>query len=236
MNRNETAHDPLLDPEQLDKTLHIKRGLLPVLITVPHDGLLRSVSGIPFISNPNSRHRDVAVDVIAQDIYEYIADRMGGITINIVSEQVHRSCATPQTRAYLYWQSAVLMQSLQATNQQALHIDLHGCSNQPTFGEFDLIVGTAHCRTVGDSDIDKRFHQFMEASGYSVYLPTGKPIDGELFGADGEHNLTGMIHRHLPQVPSMQIEISRKFRERGSKEIGQRLSRRIGDFLIDWLP
>src|SRR6187551_1326205 len=63
--------------------------------------------------------------------------------------------------------------SLGFYGSRALFIDLHGFGAQPSFGTFDLILGTANRGTVA-TDADVRFAQSMRAKGYTIFLPREK--------------------------------------------------------------
>ncbi len=120
-----------------------------------------------------------------------------------------------------------------------LLLDLHGFSTQPVIGEFDLILGTDHRTSVGDSIVDQQFADFMRARNYRVYLPTQEEVDGERFTASGSKRdgqivplVQEVVAANITNAVSMQLEIAWHFRQAGAKEVGTRLANNISEFIV----
>lgn len=176
-----------MSQEVLEKTIFVRRGTLPVLLSVPHDGTLDSIGGVPLALYSGSKPRDFAVRPVARDIFIHIL-RSSRKSPDLLIQRVHRSFISSQIQSY--FENKVINFLSEPTSSyrgemgKVLLIDLHGFTKQPEFGEFDLILGTGHRQTVGESSVDYDFSSFMMDRGYRVYVPSEKPIPGELYPAD----------------------------------------------------
>ena len=226
-----------LPEEALEGTLEIRQGGLPVLITVPHDGNLKTLRETELPTNTRSKGRDIAVNYIARDIFRYFTYSQSKHP-SLIIERVHRTHATPQIETYFEEQVIkTLCNMLIYHNFQGplLHIDLHGFGEQPVFGDYDLILGTGYRTTIGETQADIYFATFMQKEGYRVYLPGEEYKEGEKFSADNPQTLVQRVRSfQLPNVISMQIETWSRFRRKGSKYEGQTLSVDLADFIANW--
>lgn len=224
-----------LDKELLERSLFLRRGTLPVLLTVPHDGTLRSLANVDLNNFPDSRPRDIAVRCFARDIFIHVL-RARKENLNLVIQRVHRSFITEQIQSYFEDKSKGILKEVVADDKEtALLLDLHGFTKQPDFGEYDLILGTGHRRTVGSTNADYIFSEFMGGRGYRVYIPQEEPVEGELYGATHPRTLVQKVrHNGLHNLVGLQVEIARNFRTKDATDIGQKLSRDMGDFVLQW--
>ncbi len=112
--------------------------------------------------------------------------------------------------------------------EKCLLIDLHGFTNQPSYGEYDIILGTGNRITIHNSNIDQLFSDFFSARGYKVFLPLEAAIGPleDKYSAD-------FTTRHYAErfgVDAIQIEVARKFRTIEGADDGRRLSVDLADF------
>lgn len=224
--------------KELRSTLLVREGMLPIVLTVPHDGrftrigerILSPAEGIV----SNTEPRDLAVRAIARDVYLQILGSQQEAP-NLIIELIEREYRTLEIQRY-FEQTAVrlLNKVIPLKDKPKLLFDLHGFSVQPAFGKFDLILGTDHRKSVGDSNVDQQFAEFMRTKGYEVYLPTQEIVDGERFSASGsksQNQIVPLVQEimaaGLANTVSMQLEIAWHFRQAGAKEEGMKLSKEI---------
>ena len=122
----------------------------------------------------------------------------------------------------------LLKRAIQVYGQdKCLLIDFHGFIKQPSYGEYDLILGTGN-RTTVNSDVDKALAGFLSAQGYKVFLPAEKTVaQGEdLYDA---HFITRYYAKTFG-VDAIQIETAKKFRVFEGGEIGKKLSADLAEF------
>ena len=134
---------------------------------------------------------------------------------------------------YDYYHRAVtrlLMKSIRTYGQEkCLLVDFHGFTKQPSYGEYDIILGTGNRITV-HSSIDQALTDFLSDRGYQVFLPVEETIgqQEDVYSAD-------FTVRHYAEkfgIDAIQIEVAKKFRVLEGKEIGQKLSADIAEFFI----
>lgn len=171
--------------------------------------------------------RCVARDIYLHSLREYHE------TPSLMIQTVHRRFATTTIKSHMENSAAEMLAGIAEKNDNhGLLIDLHGFTKQPFFGEFDLILGTGHRKTVGNTDIDHKFASFMAERGYGVYVPSEESVTGELYGATLPRNLIQKMNmRGLSATVGLQIEIARHFRTADATERGKQLSRDLGDFV-----
>ena len=213
--------------------MFVRWGTLPVLLTVPHDGTLHSLANVDLNHLLDSRPRDIAVRRVARDIFIHIL-KTSKKQPNLIIQRVHRSRITEQIQSYFEDKSVSMLEEIAVDSKRAgLLLDLHGFTKQPSFGEYDLILGTNHRQTVGGTNADREFAGFMRQRGYEVYVPQETPVDGELYGATDPRTLVQKARQQGPgNVVGLQVEIARHFRTRDATDVGQKLSGDMGDFMI----
>lgn len=222
-------------------SLFVRRGTLPIVLTVPHDGFLEKVGQTHLVKDEvlSPSPRDEAVRVVARDIYTHVWNKIDQVP-SLVICLVKRKFRTIQTQRYFEQAAINLLKSTAISNpgKRILHIDLHGFKEQPEIGDYDLIFGTDHRKSVGSS-ADIELANFMINRGYKVYLPTEEVRAGERYGAGGEIGedkisplVQEVLATQMTQVDSIQIETARRFRQRGAETEGKKLSRDLGNFFI----
>ncbi|MDD5071659.1 MAG: hypothetical protein PHQ42_02900 [Patescibacteria group bacterium] len=111
-----------------------------------------------------------------------------------------------------------------------LLLDFHGFSDQPSYGEYDVILGTGNRLTVF-SEIDKQLADFLQFREYRVFLPREKPV------GSGEDRFNGnfIIHSYAEKfgLNAIQIEIFKTFRTKEGEERGKKLASDLSNFLAD---
>jgi hypothetical protein len=225
---------PDLSAELLSETITVYKGILPVVLTVPHDGNLTKVGSVT-LDYLGGKLRDLAVSILATDVYESLSQiRQENITL--VMQKVKRQFITPAIQEYFESQCISHIEELASHNTRVLHLDLHGFKGQPNFGEFDLILGTGHRTTVGNSTLDQVFGSFLQKKGYSVYIPTDQTREGELYSASHPRTLVQKVRQAaIENVVSIQVEISPSFRMSDRQEQGRRLTYDIAEFINEYL-
>ncbi|HJP96570.1 MAG TPA: hypothetical protein VJ843_04325 [Candidatus Saccharimonadales bacterium] len=231
-----TAHhgDSAWTPDLQDAFVQLN-GTLPVLITAPHNGWRRALGERDLPRAPHSKASDGATRFIAQDIHRFLQARdLPAPTI--LMDAVHRAHRTPQTRAFFEYKTYEALCNLRREHDgTVLHLDIHGFGNHPETQDYDLILGTAHRETVGDSDVDHELASFTRAHGYRTYLPGTQPRPGEAYTAKSPATLVQRVaHLALAQTASVQIEISQRYRTQETQHRGQQLARDVGAFCVTW--
>ncbi len=206
---------------------------MPILVTAPHGGYRKQLGDHELTRNPGSKARDRATAEITREMRAAAGD-----DLPILIDQLHRAYRTPQTLAHFESQVFSRLREIHErrdVDQPLLHLDVHGFRPTAATEPYDLILGTGHRTTMGGLDADHALAGYMSEQGYSVYLPTEKPIANERYAADGLGTLAQKVaHLALAQVGSVQIEINSAFRTSEGKKRGQRLARDLGEFCLDW--
>jgi len=212
-------------------------GNLPVLISVPHDGRRTTIGHQYICPLPGGIPADKNVRFLARDICFRVKDSTTA-TPSLVIDEIQRSrrwATSSLFNDYVHHRVAQISEEFEnASPKPPLFLDLHGFVNQPPFGDYDLIIGTAHRRSL-QSDVDVWFGQFMSGRGYNIYLPNEVPVNGELFAADSARTLTRKVSTEFPHVDCMQIEIFRDYRTIEGRERGIQLAYDMGDFIIEYV-
>lgn len=229
-----------------------------VVISVPHDGLIKEDFARLFIPRTYGwKGRDKYVWPIVNDILVHATQLkrpvdavrflMSRAFIDANREIKGDDNVDPDTagqiafddpklaRVYGHYHEQItylLRRSISTHGEeQMLFIDMHGFGKQPTFaprGGYDLILGTANRTTVPFGEVDKEFAAFMEAKGYTVFLPTETPVS-----PNGDPYSAGHITRLYAKkfgINALQIEIDAKFRQLENKDLGQKLAADMAEF------
>ena len=116
--------------------------------------------------------------------------------------------------------------------RQALFIDFHGYRNQPPYGEYDVILGTANTKTVLENE-DHRLSEFLRQKGYKVFLPMKETVsDGTPDTFDAGFTTRNVFSK--TGVTSIQIEVHASIRTDSQKAI--KFSREFRELLNDFYP
>lgn len=213
----------------------------PILITVPHDGLLKSslLGLIPERQN-GQRLRDQNVWPLAKDILlNSSSSGLRGMMPRILIDYNR-----PPERAFekddlklpyqKYHQKITeLLETAidKHSRENCLLIDLHGFSSQPPYAPaegYDLILGTNNRTTIKFGNIDQELAGFMEGLGYRIFLPREKPISQ---GADKYNG--GFTTYHYSAhfgINTIQIEVARRFRIKEGADKGQKMALNLAEF------
>jgi N-formylglutamate amidohydrolase len=116
--------------------------------------------------------------------------------------------------------------------KKCLLMDFHGFANQPSYGEYDLILGTGN-RTTVRSNVDQLFADFFSKRDYHVFLPTRetKELQEDIYNG-------GFTVRHYAKIftiNAIQIEIAKKFRTHEGGGVGQKLSIDLSEFFTQYI-
>jgi hypothetical protein len=208
---------------------------MPVLLSVPHDGRKVTVAGQRIMRLRGGIPGDRNVRYIASDICDGIEGTTGQRPSLIVDEikRNRRWATSPYYDGHVIDRVAEIAEHHDASAQRPLFLDLHGFSNQPFFGEYDLILGTMHRASV-KSDVDRLFGAFMSERGYNVYVPEEEPREGELFTAEPVHTLTHQVSLAVPAIDCMQVEIHHDFRTAEGRDRGVQLATDMADFIVEY--
>lgn len=209
----------------------IQEGTVPVLISVPHDGTLTSLAGQE-LEEYDTIGRDTAAGILALDTFSEFKIATGE-DLGLVITLIKRKNVHPEILRHFEKTVIDKLQNLSnKTDQEILHIDLHGFAAQPSFGEYDLILGTGHRYTVGESVLDRYFGEFMTRKGYRVYVPTETSREGERWTASNERTMVQKAKKEeIPKVASIQIETAPWFRRKGFTDQGKQLCRDMAVFI-----
>lgn len=227
------------------------RGGSPIVITVPHDRGFYPHDLFGFLEP-----REKGVKGHDDHIWPIVKDILLGVRANAVRglfprhfidynrspeginyypfSQKEAETAFDDTRLrhiYNHYHQAVaklLTKAIRTYGQErCLLVDFHGFTKQPLHGEYDLILGTGN-RTTVNSSIDQALADFLSDRSYQVFLPVEETIGPkeDLYSAD-------FTVRHYAEkfgIDAIQIEVAKKFRVLGKKEIGQKLSADMAEF------
>ncbi len=228
----------------------------PVTISVPHDGLpYCDLSGFFEPRKMGYRGRDKFVWPIAKDIILHAkANAVRGLMprtlvdynrawpegINyypLTQKEVHTALDDVRlVEPYHHYHRTIdrlVKKSIKRFGREkTLLIDLHGFAKQPPYapqGGFDLILGTGNRITIPYGDVDVRLADHMMRRGHRVFLPKDESL-GEIedyYSAD----FTTRHHSERHNINVIQIEVASRFRSHESRELGQKLSRDLADFI-----
>jgi hypothetical protein len=229
-----TPPSPFDSPE-LQESYEHHSGTLPVLITAPHNGWRKTLGDRTLPPIPHSKASDGATRFIAQDIHHFLGAR-DLPTPTVLIDAVHRRHRTPQTRASFEYKTYEALCTLRQQHiGPIVHLDLHGFSPHASTADYDLILGTAHRQTVGNTNADVQLANFAASHGYRTYVPKSEPAPGEVFSARSPATLVQRVASlALGQTGSIQIEISSNFRTAETREAGQQLAHDLGTFCLKW--
>lgn len=212
----------------------------PILITVPHDGLLKSslLGLIPM--RQNGHHlRDQNVWPLAKDILlNSPASGLRGmiprilIDYNRPPEEAFEEDELELPYQKYHQKIEQLLETAinKHSRENCLLIDLHGFSLQPSYAPpegYDLILGTNNRTTIKFGTLDQDLAQFLTALGYTVFLPGEKPLTQ--FADKFNGGFTNYYYSSKFEINAIQIEIARRFRvkegAKDSNELASNLSR-----------
>lgn len=229
----------------------------PVIISVPHDGILTNdLTGLFETRKTGCRGRDVHVWSIAKDILiqsgihavrglmpramvDYNRAWPEGINYYpITQKEVHTALDDENlTPAYYHYHNTidrlVGLGSRKFGKENVLLIDLHGFAKQPPYapeGGFDLILGTGNRISIPHGNVDQEFAHFMRERNYKVFLPEAASLGKfeDYYSAD----FTTRHHSEKHKINVIQIEIASRFRASNALELGQKLAQDMADFLV----
>lgn len=214
----------------------------PIILTVPHDGIRGEHLCLPFPERTNG------VTVRDGAVWNIVSDIAATTPMNVIRGLLPRTLVDyNRAAAEAYEHEAIrapydayhdqidcLIRSLKTPFpvERILLLDMHGFGAQPPYapvGGYDVILGTGNRTTVAHGDADRRLATFLRDRGYSVFLPEREPVR---IGGDylaGQHTVRSYSAAH--GINCIQVEMARRFRERGAERIGQALARDIAVFL-----
>lgn len=219
----------------LNQTIEVYHGLdMNVVVSVSQDGNLSELAGTKLFQNIDAKPQDVAVMSIAYDL-QSISDTDYGRYPTLLRQKIDPRYITPQLKKH--FEKGVVETIEELKGGSALLLDLQGFSKQPEGEEYDLIIGTAHRKSVRGTSIDIHFAEFMSKKGYNLYVPTEQAMEGELYTAEDQNSLVQIVtNKQISNVFSLQIEIARHFGLNTPESIakGKQLAMDLSAYLIDW--
>jgi hypothetical protein len=241
LGKNILDDEPAQEPSSIAQrllagTVERHEGMLPILITAPHNGVLKSLGTIALPQSRSSVAPDGATSNISRDIHTFLAQD-GAPTPTVLIDRIHRMHRTPETRAFFEEQTMRAICELRERfdARPILHIDVHGYAGNEHTDQFDLVLGTGHRHTIGKLDADMQLAQFMAKRDYRVHLPTAFAQPNEHLTAENPGTLSQRVRSlKLPLVGSLQIEIHSRLRKAATMERGVQLARDLSRFCIAW--
>lgn len=216
----------------------------PVIITIPHDGIFHNSDwqGMIKFREKGCIGRDKNIWPIVRDII-FLTNKLSVVrgTFPRVMIDYNRADNNSNIPAlvdskmqgffsnYHYAVESFIERALSVFEKhRCLLLDIHGFDCQPNVGEFDIILGTDHRKTIQiGSDIDNQLASFLRHRDYKVFLPTNKEVEGE--------NYTGAYtvcqHSSKYGISAIQIEIAKKFRTKKGLKLGEKLSADLAEFI-----
>lgn len=214
-----------------------------VLITVPHDGLY-GFELEPFLSP-----RKNGMTLHDRGVWPIVRDMLSVCGANAIRGLMSRhyldynrsevnAFESPQFQlSYQAYHGRIFHELRQMQNrfgsEELLLIDLHGFGTQPSCAPrdgFDLVFGTGNRSTIPYGEPDREFAEFLEARGYTVFLPTNQAQRQPHDPLNGGFTVRSFA-RELG-VNAIQIEIAPRFRQHNSAMLGTRLSNDLATFLV----
>ncbi len=213
----------------------------PVVITVPHDGILpkQYLRGIF-----QERVRDVDRDIRTgrdKHVFPIVKDILTRIPVNIIYAMMPRAYIDfnrpveigvgDENLRYIYdYYHASMSEAITQCKRKyeyCLLLDFHGCANltRPGLEETDIILGTNDRQSVF-SDVDLALEQWLIQKGYRVLVATEEMFRG-IF--TGRYNVIDYAQRF--HTDSILLEITSRYRVRGAETLGVKLADDIAGFL-----
>ncbi len=191
------------------------RGNIPVVLTVPHDGGLISFNKEEIPIRRPERQNDAGTRYVAYQICNDMERRFDKRPF-VLFQKVERQRLTREIILQFY--KRVLQEVRFCLDKwvRCYLLDLHAFKNQPSIGDYDIVLGTDHRRTVCDrfdlffgKNLEQWF--FWDKDGrrrnLDVYIPGAEPKEGERFAATKDFTLVKWIKGREPRVSALQIEI-----------------------------
>lgn len=222
--------------EQSAWTLEAK-DVSPVIITVPHDGSPpHDFLGFFGERKKGEKGLDSNVWPIVKDIL-CITDKAsavrgvfprGWIDFNrppVASQQdMETAFDDPGLKRYYdYYHGEVarlIKMAIESHGQEnCLLMDFHGFVKQPANGEYDVILGTGK-----KTELEKTLEKFLSERGYRVLSEPPENVYGAGF--------TTLFYAKIFGIDAIQIEVAKRFRTFQGREIGQKLSLDMAEFLV----
>jgi N-formylglutamate amidohydrolase len=216
----------------------------PVIITIPHDGIFHDSDwqGILKFRENGVVGRDKHIWPIVRDIIlrtNKLSVVRGTFPRRIID--YNRSCGNFDIPSlvdgrmqqffsnYHYAIESFIERALSTYEQHCcLLLDIHGFDIQPDNGEYDIILGTDHRKTIQlGSDIDSQLASFLRNRGYKVFLPTNEAVSGERYV--GAYTVCQYSSKY--KISAIQIEIAKEFRTKKGLELGKKLSLDLAGFI-----
>jgi hypothetical protein len=211
-----------------------------VTVSVPHDTLNQIDCAIDLPARKAGVVvRDLAVAVIAADI-------AAQAEIHLVRGMMWRGYLDYNRTAVLgsayddlsmerYWREyrGAIMSRVTGRGGRGrpLLIDLHGFVHQPSYGEYDIILGTGNRSTVA-SDVDLRLGEYLSKCGYRVFVPAEtEVIPGVPDRLSGQDTVRSVFRE--TGVDSVQLEVARRYRARDGLKEGRQLARDLASFITE---
>lgn len=215
-----------------------------VLITIPHDGL----RGFELDSFLSKRKKGTTLSDIG--VWPIVRDMLPVHEANVIRGLLSRSYVDYNRDAEDAFESQQFQLSYQSYHGRIFHtlrqmqnrfgtesillLDVHGFGSQPSSAPrdgFDVILGTGNRSTIAHGEPDRELARFLEACGYSVFLPmehVQRPPYDPLNGGFTVRSFARQLG-----VNAIQIEIAPRFRHRNSALLGTKLSHDLGTFLSE---
>jgi N-formylglutamate amidohydrolase len=215
-------------------------GVVPVTISVPHDTLDGlELEGLVSWRQGGVINRDRRVWPLARDVaLAYPVQVVRGLLprtvcdYNRASDQAFEALELEPLWAAYHGAIRARLEAAKYQYGQALLLDLHGYAQQPSYGDYDVILGTLNRMTV-TTTVDQELGVWLRKAGYRVFVPASEPVRA---GVSDWLNGQYTVEAGAAELgcDAIQIEIFRRFRLPGAREEGKELAVCIAGFLAKY--
>jgi N-formylglutamate amidohydrolase len=228
--------------EQKDFVLTVRNDS-PVIITVPHDGVLpKEYFRNMFLERIPDSGRDIQ---IVRDVYVFpiVKDILLDVPVNVVYTMLHRAYIDFNRPAdigigderlkyvYDHYHATIakLIRWCKKKYGYCLLLDFHGCANlaKPGMENIDIILGTNNHKSVF-SDVDEKFVYWLTKKGYGVLV-----ANDDIFPGLAGYNVADYAKEF--HIDAMLLEITRRFRTKGVEIISKTLAEDIAEFIHEYV-
>ncbi|MFA5133428.1 MAG: hypothetical protein WC459_01325 [Patescibacteria group bacterium] len=184
------------------------KGNIPFIISVRDDGFITKIDkqDLPFAKRKRKNDTGTArlaatLKMMSKNFVPYF-----------VFQQVKRDRLTNEIRQNFYKRTLILVYECLTKWNKCCLLDLHAFGTQIGLGQYDIIFGTDHRKTINndfDTQLAKQLggHLSNITKELRIYVPEERVTREERFGATKVSTLTKWIKTNEPRVDAVQIEI-----------------------------
>lgn len=209
-----------------------------VVISVPYDGDWTKLAGKELPKKrPIAARSDVSLSQLGRDIYSSALESSDKAPTLIV-QKVRPECLTSQLKRRYKTEVRDYLQKYSDTGDPTLLVVLESFKPRQDEEKYDIVLETAHRKTVQGTGLDIHFAEFMTNKGYSLYIPTEQRLPEEPYTAEDSNSPIQVVINNgdLLHVFALQMIISTDFLKDSPESIekGQKLGSDIGEYLDQW--